>query len=194
MTARIPLYPGELYHIYNWGNNRENIFYEPRNYRYFLELYAKYLDPWLETYAYCLLPNHFHLVVRVRQPEDNHIDSLPGLISKQFATFFGTYTKAINAAYPRSGRLFSDRFQRKRVEKEAYFIQLIKYVHHNPQKHHLVDNFLQWPHSSYKTITSHHPTRLARQAVLEGFGGLDAFVEAHAFPVNEGLLEGVLIE
>ena len=58
--------PGAYYHIYNRGNNRENLLIEKRNYLYFLSLYAKHIEPVAATYAYCLLRNHFHLLIRVR--------------------------------------------------------------------------------------------------------------------------------
>lgn len=65
-----PLRFGQTYHIYNRGNNRENLFVEPRNYPYFLNLYAKHILPIAETYAYCLLPNHFHFAIRTRTEEE----------------------------------------------------------------------------------------------------------------------------
>lgn len=64
-----PLLPDTYYHIYNRGNNKENIFYQPKNYGYFLGKYKEYLSPWLDTYVYCLLPNHFHLMVKVKELE-----------------------------------------------------------------------------------------------------------------------------
>ena len=60
MPSPPPLAYDGYYHIYNRGNNRENIFKETRNYRYFLTLYAKHIEPVADTFAYCLLPNHFH--------------------------------------------------------------------------------------------------------------------------------------
>jgi len=66
MTSPSPLCYGQYYHIYNRGNNRENIFVEERNYRYFLKLYVKYIEPVADTYAYCLLRNHFHFLVRIK--------------------------------------------------------------------------------------------------------------------------------
>lgn len=60
MTSPSALSFDQFYHIYNRGNNRENIFFEERNYRYFMELYAHHVAPVVETYAYCLLHNHFH--------------------------------------------------------------------------------------------------------------------------------------
>jgi hypothetical protein len=61
--------PGNFYHVYNRGNNRQRIFFEERNYLYFLRLFEKYLSPLVDVYAYCLMPNHFHLLIRIK---DNH--------------------------------------------------------------------------------------------------------------------------
>ena len=65
-----PLQFGQHYHIYNRGNNRENLFVQARNYPYFLRLYAKYILPVAETFAYCLMPNHFHFLIRTRTEDE----------------------------------------------------------------------------------------------------------------------------
>jgi len=70
MPGPSPLDPDVFYHIYNRGNNRENIFMEERNYTYFLRLYAKHVAPVADTYAYCLLRNHFHVLVRIKPAEE----------------------------------------------------------------------------------------------------------------------------
>ena len=59
MPSPHPLQYGQYYHIFGRGNNRENIFYEDRNYRYFLQLYARYIEPVAYTFAYCQLRNPF---------------------------------------------------------------------------------------------------------------------------------------
>ncbi|WP_423129793.1 transposase [Gaoshiqia sp. Z1-71] len=61
------LHPDTSYHIFNHANGFENVFREPENYRFFLEKYHLYISPVAETYAWCLMPNHFHLVVRIRK-------------------------------------------------------------------------------------------------------------------------------
>jgi hypothetical protein len=66
VSKPVPLQHGRYYHIYNRGNNRENLFIEERNYHHFLRLYARYVAPVADTYAYCLLRKHFHLLVRVK--------------------------------------------------------------------------------------------------------------------------------
>ncbi len=70
MTSPTPLQYGQYYHIYNRGNNRENLFYEERNYRYFLKLYARHVQPVVDTFAYCLLHNHFHSLVYIKTEEE----------------------------------------------------------------------------------------------------------------------------
>lgn len=65
----VKLQPGNLYHIFNHANGFENVFYNDGNYWFFLDKYRKYISPIAETYAYCLMPNHFHLVVRIRKKE-----------------------------------------------------------------------------------------------------------------------------
>ena len=65
-----PLEPDRIYHIYNRGINGENIFKEERNYAYFLTKYAKCISPIADTYAYCLLKNHFHLAVKIKTEEE----------------------------------------------------------------------------------------------------------------------------
>jgi putative transposase len=68
--ANEPLQHGRIYHIYNRGNNGETLFAQPRNYPYFLQLYAKHIQPIAETFAYCLLPNHFHFAIRTYTAEE----------------------------------------------------------------------------------------------------------------------------
>jgi len=169
----IPLEPGRVYHIYNRGNNRENIFIEARNYRYFLRLYGHYITPIAETFAYCLLRNHFHLAVRIK----DNVSAL--LASKQFGTFFGTYAKAINKAYPRTGTLFEGRFKRKQVNDEHHLTHLIAYIHHNPQHHGFIDDYREWPYSSYAALSGNQPTQLARQTALSWFGDQAQFIQFH---------------
>ena len=93
-----PIYANTFYHIYNRGNNYEKIFFNDNNYYYFLNKYDKYLSSVVETYAYCLIPNHFHLLIKTKDDYEN--------ISEQFRRFFITYSQKINEQENRSGSLF----------------------------------------------------------------------------------------
>jgi REP element-mobilizing transposase RayT len=185
MTKNIPLHPGVYYHIYNRGNNREDLFKKHENYSYFMDLYAKYIPPVAETYAYCLLRNHFHFLVRIKDEQDwqscEDWQSLPQA-SQAFSNLFSTYTKAINKAYQRTGSLFEKPFKRIPITEDAKFIHLIAYIHYNPQLHGFVDDFRSWSYSSYNTLLSAKSTNLATAEVLDWFGGMDGFRAAHQEP------------
>ncbi|NNJ12539.1 hypothetical protein EKD04_019625 [Chloroflexales bacterium ZM16-3] len=94
MTRTTPLLPGRYYHIFNRGNNRENLFHEERNYVYFLRLYKSHIEPVAETFAYCLLPNHFHLLMRVRPDLSPSIQP-----SRAFANLFNGSRAEVALSY-----------------------------------------------------------------------------------------------
>lgn len=187
-TKNAALVPGEFYHIYNRGNNRENVFIEEKNYAYFMRLYDKYILPAADTYAYCLLRNHFHFLVRIKDLQGfQNLEGLPGRKTSQpFSNFFNAYTKAFNKAYGRSGALFEGRFKRKHISTNAHFRVLIAYIHQNPQKHGFVDDYRDWPYSSYHALMCTEETRLKRAEVLEWFDGQEGFIHWHQqFPHPE---------
>ena len=190
------LEPGKYFHIYNRGNNRENIFIEDRNYRYFLGLYVKYIESIADTYAYCLLRNHFHLLVRIKGENPKGLGDPWGFptAGQQFGKLFNAYAKAINKAYQRTGSLFQNPFGRIEVTSDLYFIRLVTYIHRNPQKHGLVQDFRDWPYSSYHAVLSTKPTHLKRDAILDWFGSPNAFIETHQCDMDERDIAPVLIE
>jgi putative transposase len=179
VSKAVPLQPGGYYHIYNRGNNRENLFLEERNYHHFLKLYARYVAPVADTYAYCLLKNHFHMLVRIKATAEQCQAGKQLNPSQQFGHLFNACSKAINKAYGRTGSLFEHPFERKEVGSEQYLLRLMTYIHHNPQKHGLVAEFRDWPYSSYHALCSTQPTLLRRDKVLAWFGGVAQLAAAH---------------
>jgi putative transposase len=190
------LQPDQYYHIYNRGNNGETLFREQRNYPYFLRLYAKYIEPVAETYAYCLLKNHFHFLVRIKVVETGPVSETGPVLnpSRQFNNLFIAYAKAFNKAYDRTGSLFESPFKRKLVDSDRYFTHLVAYIHRNPVKHGFVDDCHDWPYSSYRAVLSTKPTRVQRESVLDWFGGRPGFEEAHTLEVEEGVIEALIVE
>ncbi len=170
---------GKYYHIYNRGINRENIFFEARNYPFFMDLYGKYVEPVADTYAYCLLRNHFHLLARIK-PRDQFADATADANpTRAFSNLFNAYAKAINKAYDRTGGLFEGRFGRIEVTSSRYYTSLVSYIHRNPQKHGFVKDFREYPYSSYNAVTGRRQTRVKRQEVLTWFGGEDSLIAFH---------------
>jgi putative transposase len=186
MGKPVPLEYGQYYHIYNRGINRERIFVEERNYRHFLRLYASHVGPVVDTVAYCLLPNHFHFLVRIKELPGSRTDLKRP--SQCFSNLFNAYAKAFNKAYERTGGLFQRPFGRIVVTTDAYFCQLVIYIHQNAEKHGVVDDFGAWPFSSYHAHLSDKATRLAREEVLAWFDGAEGFERAHRLEPDAGLV------
>jgi REP element-mobilizing transposase RayT len=192
-NKRIPFEPNCIYHVYNHGNAEDLLFRENKNYAFFLKRYRKYIPAIADTYAYCLMPNHFHLMVRIKSKEElnsffkkkypkrdpQSFGNFADLISNQFKNFLISYAKAFNKMYDRRGSLFLDNLNRNKIEDDQYFIQLVRYIHLNPVKHGFVDEPKQWSHSSYTSYLSHKPTLLKRDEVLGWFGGKENFIVSH---------------
>jgi putative transposase len=194
MKTLTPLQPSLYYHIYNRGNNREDLFREERNYRYFLRLYARHVYPIADTFAYCLMRNHFHLLVRIKETSQVSETCEVFKPSQHFSNLFNAYTKAINKAYGRTGSLFEERFGRIEVASEAHFVNLIFYIHFNPQKHGFVDDFREWPWSSYGALRATAATKLKRTEVISWFGGQNQFEEFHRGMVDEKAMAALIDE
>ena len=173
--------PGQSYHIYNRANGTENIFWEEENYRFFLQQYAKYLAEWVDTYAYCLMPNHFHLLVGVKErPNLSGFENLTGLIKhpsknpaiKAFSDFFNSYTKAYNKRYERKGNLFIRAFNRRPILHENQWQETFLYIHLNPVKHGFVKNPEDWKWSSLSSYQNPEKlSNLERSYYLNFFDG-----------------------
>ena len=130
--SKTPLEPGNFYHVYNHAVGNEKLFRHQFNYKMFLERLSKYLHGFVDIYCYCLMPNHFHLLVRVRDYEiiatafnipDNKrkiisADDVTAKISRQFSHAFNSYAQAYNKEFRRKGSLFNNRYKRKRVGNE----------------------------------------------------------------------------
>ncbi len=134
--------PGEYYHIYNRGTRRENIFFTPEHWRFFLHRLKEYFLPeYGNVIAYCLMPNHFHLIVQVRC-EDFGLKVMMSLTV--------SYTKAVNRETGRTGHLFQGPYQAKHIESSAQLMQLSRYIHLNPVKAGFVEKPEDWKYSSYR--------------------------------------------
>ena len=170
-------------HIFNQANGMIDIFQESRNYPFFIDKMEKHLTPVCEIIAFCLMKNHFHLVIKTKQ----EIEELK--ISRAFANLFIGYAKAYNKVYNRSGSLFKKPFKRKLIGSEVYLKNLILYVHCNPVKDGFVEDLISYPWSSYHEIIDDAKTFVDREFVLELFDDSTNFVVAHkAYQLNTSFL------
>lgn len=203
MTTKLKLQENNYYHIYNRGNNNQDIFFDNDSYIYFLRLYEKYIEPFAETYAWCLMKNHFHLLIYVKYLHQISIEQLQYStiqipkrigITHQFSHLFNAYTQAINKKFKRSGSLFEKSFERKIVESERYFKNLIYYIHSNPVRHKFTDNLALYPWSSYGSVISTQPTKLNRNSVLNIYNSKEEFINYHSTQQDITNVKELIIE
>ena len=188
---------GSYYHIYNRGIDSCNLFKEPDNFEYFLSLYDKYISRVAETFAWVLMPNHFHFLVRIKEKSeilvasstpdrvpnpvrDKESDHLKiGSPSQQFSKLFNSYAQAFNKRTERHGNLFERPFKRKAIDNEWYLKQVIIYIHNNPVHHGFCTHPVEYPWSSYLTCISLKPTKLNRDRVIGWFDDQANFIYMH---------------
>jgi len=192
----VSLVAREYYHVYNRGNNRQDVFFERENHLFFLRRVRKYLvgdtqtsevsetsEVWTTIIAYCLMPNHFHLLVCLHDDE----------LSRRMQRFSISYTKAMNKRYDRVGSLFQGQFQAVLVDRNEYLLHLSRYLHLNPVEAGLVKRPEDWEFSSYRDyiglrlgtlpmpdiILSQFPTPRAYQEFIESYKLTDRDIIAH---------------
>ena len=207
MKQPVPLEYDKYYHIFNRGINGENLFRENSNYEHFLRLYSEHIEPVAETFAWVLMKNHFHLLVRIipeekigliKPREDKKRIDYP-LKKKynptqQLGNLFNAYAKAFNKKYNRTGSLFESPFRRIPVNDERYFKHLIFYILNNPVHHGFCEVMTDYPWSSYLTTISDKPTRLQRDKVIGWFNSKPEFIEFHQQNHDDKTIESLIIE
>jgi len=162
---------GAFYHVYNRGVNKRLIFLDYYDYRVFLNLLKRYLDeqpscdnrgrqyPWLRAdvtlLAYCLMPNHFHLLVR--QKREQGISRLLQNVSTSYAAYF-------NKRHRRVGNLFQGVFRARGIDSDSYLQHISRYIHANPRQ------YAAWLYSSYQSyLTKQWPAWLQPDYIVHAF-------------------------
>lgn len=210
-----PFEVGAYYHIYNRSINKECLFKTEGDQAFFLQRWNKYLAPYLKMFAYCLIGNHFHFLIQVREVDEHFLkyakreQTVKGIrflenknvntfLEDQFKRFFSSYAFRFNKIYQRTGSIFQKRFKRLKVLDDSHFTLLIHYIHHNPIHHHFTDDFAKWKYSSYKAICSHKPTKVEREAVLDWFDdgedSRNAFIVYHQAMKVYKIINDLLID
>jgi putative transposase len=129
-----------IYHIIMRGINRQNIFEDEEDNQKFLQALLHYKEiSEYELYAYCLMGNHIHLLLRVGQEP----------LEQVLRRICGSYVYWYNKKYERIGNLFQDRFKSEPVEDDAYFLAVLRYIHRNPSKAGIVKDIGKYEWSSY---------------------------------------------
>lgn len=143
---------GVYYHIYNRGVSKSNLFREPTNYLFVIEKLQRYsLENLVGVIAYCLMPNHYHLLLR--QDGEQPAGHVP-------QAMFNSYSKAYNLRYSHNGTLFEGRYRAKPIQSTSHLLHLCRYIHGNPVKDGLVGDPADWPWSNYLEFTGERKSPL----------------------------------
>jgi putative transposase len=191
---------GHYYHLYNRGAGRSNLFQEGKDYHRFIDKYWYYMFFSVETYAWCLIQNHFHVLIKVRslhQQEvlfqksketypkgsffgDNFDHAKPFDPGVQLRHLMNSYTKYFNNKYDRSGTLVEGTYKRKRITDENHFNHLLCYIHRNPVHHGICRNYEDYSYTSYHDYFGNKKSLTETQKGLTNFGGLINLQKAHS--------------
>ena len=169
------LIENQIFHVYNRGNDRQRIFFSRENYLFFLRKIRAHLLPVCEILAYCLMPNHFHLLLKadarsvaLANPENMRMPTQA--FSKGLQTLLSSYTRAIQKQERLTGSLFQQRTQAKQVSSEwgweDYSLICFRYILYNPVAAGLVTNPLDWEFSSCRDLARLRNGTLCNKALI----------------------------
>ncbi len=178
-------FPGALYHITSRGDRREAIYENDEDRELFLKVLAETVERynWI-CHAYCLMTNHYHLV----------IETVEGNISQGMRHLNGVYTQASNRRHHRNGHLFQGRFKGILVDKDTYLHELSRYVVLNPVRAEMVKTPEEWHWSNYKAMMGETsvPKWLAIEGLLSQFDDcLDEARRQYRLFVLAGVGQGI---
>ncbi len=176
------LEPDRFYHVFNRGINGAQLFNSIGNYPFFLQKMQQHILSVADVYCYYLLPNHFHLLVKVKSEEEifekiNIIGkTINQIVYQKFSNFFNSYAQSYNKEQGRSGKLFDLPFRRKNIESENYLRKTVLYIHNNPKKHGIEMDIQKYPFSSFHVLISDRETFLKREEIIEWFDDKENFI------------------
>lgn len=185
-----------FYHLYNRSISDSKLFKGHSDYLALLKKFKEYCTPYFHVYAYCLIPNHFHFIIKVKsqklikeivqqetfdtaQKYLNKEITINDYLSNQLKRLFSSYALSFNNKHNRKGPLFQNKVKRIFIENDDRLRYLIGYVHHNPIHHHLAENYISWKYSSYKALVSTKSSNLAKERVHLLYQSLNGFQEFH---------------
>jgi putative transposase len=183
-ATTMPMEKGHIYHICSRAVGNEQIFRQEEDYHCFLGVIGEKLLPLSEIYAYVLLSNHYHLMLKVLA------DPLP--VAKAMGEIGGSHAKWYNHKYKRKGGLFISPYKRRDVSADADLAWTPWYIYRNPLHHGITKDWRGYKWSSFQAYASGKPSRLNTSFLLDFFGGLDKMIAHHA--LNAEGWEGVEVE
>ncbi len=160
-------YPGAFYHISSRGNSRQDIFKTKKDYIIFLDILKDNIERYnWRCYAYCLMSNHYHLLIKTLDPN----------LAQGMRQLNGVYTQKFNYSHKTVGHVFQGRYKAILVDEEKYFYELVRYIVLNPIRAKMVKSPENYPWSSHReVITDNEDSVCEKDDVLKRFDGLEEY-------------------
>lgn len=184
-----------VYHIYNCGINGGDIFHSEEDYNRFLQKVNKYILPIADMYAWCLLSNHFHFLLKIKKEDtiismkeagifdykkkNKDMEDKPLDITNQFSHLFNSHAQYYNNKYKRHGSLLEHTFKRTKIENREDFKRCLIYIHQNSLKHKLANDIRDYPYTSFGQYFSETSSNIKKKTALKLFDGLADFEKSH---------------
>ena len=197
---KAPFYSNCFYHIVCKSIDGLPLFNEPKDYAVFLERFKKFNRGFMDVWAYCLMLNHAHYIVKVKSAAaiESYVSQLlpqektkamvsfladtnnelltDAVIERQMNSFLVSYANYVNNKYHRKGGIFQKPFKRIQVSGDSHLQQAIVYVHANAQKHGIVNDFKEYGYSSYNEAINNYTDS---ESMIDFFGGEEKYIQVH---------------
>lgn len=183
--SKIKFDQNTFYHIYNRSIDWEKLFISEDDYFYFKKKLDKFITPIADIYAYCLLPTHFHLVIRTKQLDEIESKLDMDCFDKAFNNLFNSYVRSFNKAHHRHGRLFQQSFKYKIIKDEDQLLWTTFYTHRNPVHHGYVEKCYDWEYSSYNDLLHNQKDLIDYGSIIGLHSGLDSLISFTEDMTNE---------
>ena len=206
--------PHNVYHVYNRGNNKQPIFFNSRNYDFFLEKIKHQFAPICEILCWCLMPNHFHLMIYATEKTCSERSSFGGKpmqeLPYRIGVLLSSYSQAINKQNGTTGSLFQQKtkakcvtdreaFVRKAqsdpngIDNDNYLITCMHYIHQNPIKAKIVNKIEDWKYSSFQEYIGSDSILKVNKTLLLSLSGYDAltFYEDSYQILGDNVIENI---
>jgi putative transposase len=203
-----PFAAGNHYHLVFKSIDGVLLFRDENDYAIFLERFQQFTAIAFDNWAYCLLNNHAHFIIKVKSLENivktifktdqskqtvamkkllaslDDLEILDTMIERQVNSFMVSYANYTKNKYHHDGGLFQKPFKRIAIDTDAYLQLAIIYVHANMVKHKIFDKYKEYLHSSYAAIITNNNLYCVSVAVIQFFGGIEKFTLLHEEQIN----------
>jgi len=181
----------QMYHLFTRVSGNENIFRNENNYEYFLKQISKYLLPYLEIYAYCLVPQRFSLLICFRSQKEIReyfkstdfeisTDKIHQFLMQPISNLLNSYSKAYNKMYKRKGALFVDYIKREKIDEVDLLKNILRKIHQIPTENLLKSSFQDWKYSSYNSyLNEQKSSKINRHFMMRYFSNKEDFILFH---------------